>query len=78
MLESDPANSRALILQKNRFFAADALERLTPGGLGKALSVVRLETEAGEAVSCAPHPAQRLWLYAEEPLKSMDILRKKL
>ncbi len=78
VLESDPANSRALILQKNRFFAADALERLTPGGLGKALSVVRLETEAGEAVSCAPHPAQRLWLYAEEPLKSMDILRKKL
>lgn len=78
VLESDPANSRALILQKNRFFATDVLERLTPGGLGKALSVIRLETEAGQAVSCAPHPAQRLWLYAEEPLKPMDILRKKL
>lgn len=78
VLESDPANSRALILQKNRFFAADVLERLTPGSLGKALSVVRLETEAGEAVSSAPHPAQRLWLYTEEPLKPMDILRKRL
>ena len=78
VLESDPENHRALILQKNRFFATDVLERLTPSSLGKAFAIRRLETEEGEAVPSAPHPAQRLWLYADEPLLPMDILRKKL
>jgi putative protease len=78
VLQPDPKNRRALIVQKNRFFATDVLERLTPGSLGREFSVTRLETEEGEVVSAAPHPAQRLWLYTDEPLQSMDILRKKL
>lgn len=78
VLESDPQNSRALIVQKNRFFETDVLERLTPGSLGREFAIRRLETEDGEPVSAAPHPAQRLLLYSDEPLKPMDILRKKL
>ncbi len=78
VLEADPANGRALIMQKNRFFADDILELLTPGSLGKEISIDRLETEDGKEVVSAPHPAQKLWLYTNDPLKPLDILRKKI
>jgi len=78
VLEYDPINRRALVVQKNRFFKDDVLELLTPESMDRKFTIERMETTDGESVTSAPHPAQKLWLYSGQPLKPMDILRKKL
>jgi hypothetical protein len=75
---SNTSNKRRPRLQKNRFFKDNVLELLTPGSMDRKFTIERMETTDGESVTSAPHPAQKLWLYSDQQLKPMDILRKKL
>ena len=78
VLQYDAAKRTALIEQRNRFFAGDILEVLSPGSIRRAIAVNSIQTEEGECVSSAPHPQQRLWIGTDQPLQPGDMLRKEL
>ncbi len=78
VLEYDEVQHTALIEQRNRFFTGDMLEILAPGSIDRTITVRSLRTEDGEEVASAPHPQQRLWIVADQPLQAGDMLRKKL
>ncbi len=78
VLEYDDAQRIALIEQRNRFYVGDILEILSPGCINRTITIASMRTEDGEEVSSAPHPQQRLWLPAEQPLQEGDMLRKRL
>ncbi len=78
VLKYDSVERRALIEQRNRFFLGDTLEILSPGDIGRTITITSMLTEDGEEVTSAPHPQQRLWMAAECPLEAGDMLRKKL
>ncbi|HWR21923.1 MAG TPA: U32 family peptidase [Feifaniaceae bacterium] len=78
VLEYDEARHSALVEQRNRFFLGDTLEILSPGSIDRTITVSSMRTEDGEEAASAPHPQQRLWIAAAEPLQAGDMLRKKL
>ncbi len=78
VLEYDETQRSALLEQRNRFFLGDTLEILSPGSIDQTITVASMRTEDGEEVASAPHPQQRLWIAAEQPLQAGDMLRKKL
>lgn len=68
-----------LVEQRNRFFAGDELECLSPGTAGRPFQVEAIYDEEGTSQDSAPHPQQRLWLAAAigwEPAPG-DLLRRK-
>lgn len=67
----------ALVEQRNRFYDGDTLEILSPGNIGRSLTVCGLRTEEGESIASAPHPQQRLWIGCSIPVQPGDLLRKK-
>lgn len=76
VLAYDAATSRALVEQRNRFFAGDTLEVLSPGLLDGRVAVQKIVDMDGQAQQSAPHPQQRLYLTVDKPLQPRDILRK--
>jgi len=78
VLGYDRAAGRALVEQRNRFFAGDVLEALSPGNLGVPLRVLSIEDEVGTRRDSAPHPCEKLYLTVDVPLKTGDLLRKKI
>lgn len=78
VLAYHPDSKQVLVEQRNRFFAGDTLEVLSPGNIGAVLCIAYIENEAGERVESAPHPKQRLWLPSEAPLRPGALLRKKI
>lgn len=76
--EVDEANGRARLEQRNRFFEGDALEILSPGDIGRRLTVRNLRDGEGLILPCAPHPKQPVWIDTEQKLKVGDLLRKEI
>ena len=76
VLGYDEASKTALIEQRNRFFDGDELSILSPGDVGRTFRVNGIRNEAGEAVSGAPHPCERLIIGCDEKLLEGDVLRQ--
>ena len=78
VVREDAENGRVLVEQRNRFFAGDELEVLSPALWGEKLTVEEIRNQDGETQPSAPHPQQKLYLPCTLPLKAGDILRKVL
>lgn len=76
VLEYDAEAKEAYIEQRNRFFAGDTLNVLSPGDVGREFRVGYIRNEAGELVDSAPHPKERLYIGCDCAVKTGDILRK--
>lgn len=76
VLESD--GEKLLVEQRNRFFAGDTLEVLSPNSSGETVAVTQMFDEAGNEVTSAPHPKQRLYIPCRLRLEAGDILRKRI
>lgn len=63
--------------QRNRFYKGDELEVVSPNSLGESFVVTGMRDEAGNEVSSAPHPQQRLYLDCPLELSRGDILRRR-
>ncbi|NLL39099.1 MAG: U32 family peptidase [Clostridiales bacterium] len=63
--------------QRNRFFKGDELEVLSPNSLGESFVVTGMRDEAGNEVTSAPHPQQKLYLECPLNLSPGDILRRR-
>lgn len=68
----------ALLEQRNRFARGDVLEVLSPGSMGRRVTVEELWDEAGRPLDAALRPQQLVRLRTEVPLKPWDILRRRL
>ena len=69
-------DGKAVIEQKNKFFAGDTLELITPKGDNRAVKILSIEDENGNEMESCPHPKQRLLLRTDVRLNAYDILRK--
>jgi len=69
-------DGKAVIEQKNKFFAGDTLELITPKGDNRAVKILSIEDENGNKMESCPHPKQRLLLGTDVRLNAYDILRK--
>ena len=69
-------DGKAVIEQKNKFFAGDTLELITPKGDNRAVKILSIEDENGNEMESCPHPKQRLLLGTDVRLNAYDILRK--
>ena len=65
----------ALFMQKNKVSLGDGAEVISPGFIGRALTVNELYDEKGEPIESAPHPFMRFWVRAPFDVKEGDIMR---
>lgn len=68
---------RLQLRQRNRFFAEDTLDVLTPDEPPFLLTASDLRDENGEAIAAAPHPDMPLSIAFDRPLPVGALLRKK-
>ncbi|MBR2387252.1 MAG: U32 family peptidase [Clostridia bacterium] len=75
-LEVENENGRlALFMQKNKVSVGDGAEVISPGYIGRALTVTELYDDKGEPIESAPHPFMRFWVRAPFEVKEGDIMR---
>ena len=75
-LEAENENGRlALFMQKNKVSLGDGAEVISPGFIGRALTVNELYDEKGMPIESAPHPFMKFWVRAPFPVKEGDIMR---
>ncbi len=75
-LEVENENGRlALFMQKNKVSIGDGAEVISPGFIGRALTVNELYDEKGEPIESAPHPFMRFFVRAPFEVKAGDIMR---
>lgn len=67
-----------LIEQRNNFKTGDRLEILSPNSVGLSFAVGEMTDEAGETVTYAPHPQQKLIIKCPHKLEAGDILRRRV
>ena len=65
----------ALFMQKNKVVLGDAAEVISPGFIGRALTVGELYSEDGEPIESAPHPFMKFWVRCPFEVKKGDIMR---
>lgn len=63
--------------QRNRFFAGDTLDVLSPGEKPFAFTVKHMENDERLPISSAPHPTMTVWVPCEHPMKQGTLLRFK-
>jgi putative protease len=79
LILEDAKEGRVLIEQRNRFEINDELEVLSPNdAFNKKIKVKKIQTSDGEDIDDAKNVQERLYLYTKLPLKTNDILRKKV
>ncbi len=74
----DPERKRGCVEQRNRFFAGDRLEVLSPGMPARSAIVGAIFDLEGRSQDAAPHPQQMLWIDFDIPIQKGDILRKRI
>lgn len=77
IVEEVTPDGKARITQRNKFSVGDQIEIMQPDGTNVPVSVLAMETEAGEAVESCPHPQQVLYVTLSQPAKQYDLLRVK-
>ena len=71
----DPHSGEAEFVQKNKFFANDALELLTPGKTGIPFAAGALFDAAHSPIESTPHPYMHFYMKMPFPVKIGDIIR---
>ena len=77
IVEEVTPDGKVRITQRNKFSVGDQIEIMQPDGTNVPVSVLAMETEAGEAVESCPHPQQVLYVTLSQPAKQYDLLRVK-
>lgn len=75
VLSYSEESGEACLSQRNKFSVGDSAEYLTPGSVGKPISIDAMFDENHEVITSAPHPYMTLYLKTEIPLKPGDIIR---
>ena len=65
----------ALVEQRNKLSIGDTIEALIPGQVGVPFVADAMFDEAGEAITCAPHPGMRFGLHIPFEVHEGDLLR---
>ena len=71
----DPERGEAILVQKNKFFAGDDVELLTPGKTGIPFRSEALFDEDHTPIESTPHPYMRFSMKVPFAVKPGDILR---
>jgi putative protease len=75
VLEYNAVTGCALVEQRNRFCSGDTLEILSPGDIHRSFAVKGMHSADGEAITCAPHPQQHVYLNCPH-VQPGDLLRR--
>ena len=75
VLEYEAETGCALVEQRNRFCSGDNLEILSPGDILRSFAVKDMHSADGEAITCAPHPQQHVYLNCPN-VQPGDLLRR--
>ncbi len=62
-------------IQRNKFFAGDRVELVSPGKLGRSMTVEELADENGAPLESAPHPGMIFYARVPFEVKKFDIIR---
>lgn len=73
----DAESGFALVEQRNKFSVGEEIEVMPAVGEAFSMQVTELINEAGENVTAAPHPQEKLRMKFDRPVKKYDMLRKK-
>ena len=77
MVQQDSdADGFAWIEQRNKFSVGDEIEVMPAKGKSFSMVVTEMYNEAGEAVSTAPHPQEKLKMKFSQPVQAFDMMRK--
>lgn len=77
MVQQDSdADGYAWIEQRNKFSVGEEIEVMPAKGNSFSMVVTDILNEAGEAVSSAPHPQEKLKIKFSQPVKAFDMMRK--
>lgn len=77
VLDYDKKSKLARIEQRNKFCVGDTVEFIGPDYKAHTLIVDKLYDEHMQPQTDAPHPQQILYLYCDEELRPMDLMREK-
>ena len=72
-----PDKGLAVVEQRNHFKIGDSLDIMRPGHNFIYYEVKSILDENGEAIDCAPHPQQIVYLPIDIPLRKYCLLRRK-
>ncbi len=75
VLSYDPASGEALLAQRNKTVEGMEAELLSPGKLGRKLTVCGLKTADGEKIESTPHPMMQYRMRVPFEVHEGDILR---
>ena len=64
-----------MFIQRNKVKLGDAAEMISPCKVGQPFSVTELYSDTGDAIECAPHPAQIFFARVPFEVKVGDIMR---
>lgn len=70
------SGSKAVLIQRNRFFTGDTLDVLPPNGRPFNAVILEMYDEDGFPVSSAPHPMQRLTAVTDVNIPKGSMLRR--
>ena len=73
----DPNTRLAACRQKNKFYASDPLEFITPGSCGQSLRVDQMLDEEMREISSCPHPNMLFYLKTDAVLHAGDVIRRR-
>lgn len=76
VLEYDGLNKRILVEQRNRFFAGDVLEVLSPTGENFRWKMEKIIDSEGNSLAAAPHPKQQVYLPVPREIEPGSLLRR--
>jgi len=77
VIDYDPDSGFAVVEQRNKFNVGDEIEIIGPSRECLVQVVREMTDEEGNAVESAPHARQIVKLKVENPVKPLDIIRKK-
>ncbi|MBR5460229.1 MAG: U32 family peptidase [Clostridia bacterium] len=73
--EYDESTKMALCRQRNKMCSGDSVELLTPGEVGKPMTVGALYNEKRESIDSTPHAQMLFWAQMPFDVKAGDVIR---
>ena len=73
----DESTGEALLTQRNKMCVGDEIELVTPGSVGRSLTVTPLFDENREPIEATSHPYMKFYMQMPFAVKAGDIIRAK-
>ena len=73
----DESTGEALLTQRNKMCVGDEIELVTPGSVGRPLTVTPLFDENREPIEATSHPYMKFYMQMPFAVKAGDIIRAK-